>query len=80
VYDNSKDLVGIVFYSKQISSASGNTKYDVRVLSASYSSTNYPLGPANYALYYSNGHYLKNYQSAYNSLLSGLNINVSDYL
>jgi hypothetical protein len=50
VYDTNKDLVGIVFYSYPMSSGSGKTKYDVRVLSASYSSTNYPLGPATYAI------------------------------
>jgi hypothetical protein len=44
VYDPSQGIVGVVFYSYKTDNV-----YDVRVLSAGYSSTDVPMGPASYA-------------------------------
>ncbi len=79
VCDPSLGIVGIVFYSYKTEDRANNQNvYDVRVLSADYSSTQEPLGPASYAINWDNN-LRKGYQTNYSGLLSSLSLNPSNY-
>lgn len=54
ICDVNQGIIGVVFYSKEYLTDSTQTIYDVRILSAESSSSNYPLGPADYAANYTN--------------------------
>lgn len=83
VCDPSLGIVGVVFYCNQLAT-SPNVTYDVRVLSAKASSTDYPLGPAKYGLDWGNTYAASNKkrdeQESYRNLLDGLTPeNVDDF-
>ena len=78
VCDPSQGLVGVVFYSNK-SVKEGKNVYDVRVLSANYSSTDLPLSAASYALNYSTGNTYKIRQASYLNLLSDLGLTSDHY-
>lgn len=82
VYDNNLGLIGIVFNNSEYTNESGNTVYDVRVLSSEYSSTDVPLGPADYAVnnnnYYNES--LINYQKTYKDILDNLSLGSEEYI
>lgn len=68
VYDPSLGLVGIVFYSY----TADDITYDVRVLSANYSSTDVPMSYASYAINYQYDTNLKGYQTQYRGFYEAL--------
>lgn len=80
VCDPTQGLVGVVFYSKSSTNSDGKTVYDVRVLSSSFSSTDVPMGPAKYALNYTNNSTKKLQHEKYISLLNTLGIVADDYM
>ena len=79
VCDLTQGLVGVVFYSNK-SVKDGKNVYDVRVLSADYSSTDLPLGPAKYAYDYYYSETVKNRQYKYNSLLTELGLEADTFV
>lgn len=82
VCDPSQGLVGIVFYSNMTVDTENNQNvYDVRVLSANYSSTDMPLSPASYAMDWTSGNSTyTQYQSKYNGLLEALGLEYDLYV
>jgi hypothetical protein len=79
VCDPSQGLVGVVFYSKYTLNDAGKKVYDVRVLSADYSSTDVPMAPAKYAMTFSTSNTLRQKQIAYNAVLTNLGLNPDTY-
>ena len=79
VCDLSQGLVGVVFYSKLISYSNGKAVYDVRVLSADYSSTDVPMAPAKYAFDFTTSNTLRKKQRAYSALLTDLGLSPDSY-
>ena len=78
VYDPSQGIVGVVFYSHEI-----NGVHDVRVLSAGYSSTDVPMGPASYAEGFSSQSSQASQRSKqviYNALLDAIGLSSVDYI
>ena len=80
VFDPSQGLVGVVFYSHESKNAVGKSVYDVRVLSASYSSTDMPLGPAIYALDFTLNSSKRPEQTTYKALLEALGLDSALYV
>lgn len=78
VCDPSQGIVGIVFYSKKLPNVEKNV-YDVRILSANYSSTDVPLGPSKYALNFSTQTDKKTKQAKYSALLTALGLTFDNY-
>lgn len=76
IYDSTQGVVGIVFYSYK----TGNS-YDVRVLSADWSSTNEPLGPSDYTLddaYFNSSDKLRHQEQK--DLLTKFGLNADSYI
>lgn len=78
-FDSNLGLVGVVFYSKEVQTAD-ETTYDVRVLSAEFSSENLPLSPAKYAVGNSNYYgSLATSQAKYESFMVDLGLSSDVY-
>ena len=79
VCDESQGIVGVVFYSNKSVNGDGKNVYDVRVLSANYSSTDVPLAPSKYAIGFYNSTDRTTKQTKYVALLTALGLNSDTY-